>query len=107
MTPWTASKVQQVCPRCGGPPGEATVLCDVHAEAARLRWLAWASKARPARRRARKCAYCGLPSLAYGCKSCRDKQAGVCTGDAVHTSGHNQPARDVQSSEPPIGLPGP
>lgn len=58
-------------PGCDQAQGELTLLCDVHAVAARARRRRSESKLRYALRKAKRCADCGKPSKQYRCPACR------------------------------------
>lgn len=78
-----ARKLDGKCPRCGQPAGDGSDLCEEHRQDAAARWRAWAARARPKRRAARECLFCGSPSRTVRCEVCKEKRkawdARVCT----------------------------
>jgi hypothetical protein len=78
MSAWLNRKVdptteRPVCPRCGAPSSETSVLCERHRLDAIERQSRWRGH-RPARRAAQKCAFCKTPSATYRCRSCKEKR---------------------------------
>lgn len=78
MSAWLNGKVDDqgkpVCPRCGAPSSETSMLCEQHRIEAAERWSRWSAKHRPARREDRKCAFCAAPSATYRCSLCKEKR---------------------------------
>lgn len=83
MSGWLRDKVRQVCPRCGAPSSETSVLCEPHRLDAVARQSRWSALRRPLRRRLRRCAYCAAPSLTYRCASCAEKRRRWDAGEPV------------------------
>ena len=88
MTAWLNGKVDQdgrgVCPRCGAPSSETSVLCEPHRLDAAARQSRWQSRRRPARRENQRCAYCTTPSSTYRCALCKAKRRRWDAGQPVN-----------------------
>lgn len=88
MSAWLNGKVDQdgrgVCPRCGDPSSETSVLCERHRVKAAANQSRWSSRHRPARRARERCAFCEAPSSTYRCEICAAKRRRWDAGQAVN-----------------------
>jgi len=63
-------KIAGLCPRCGDPSSDTSVLCEPHRQDAADRVAKHNNAKRAARRKAGQCAGCAVPSKTYWCSGC-------------------------------------
>jgi hypothetical protein len=91
------AKVEQVCPRCGAPSSETSVLCEQHRLDAAARQSRWSAKHRQARRDDKRCAFCDVPSPTYRCKLCKEKRRRWNAGLRIDPSVGREPDATVDA----------